>query len=301
MRAAFGTAVPLAFFEWKYRDNPAGPFIGFVAQNETGEIGAYYGAIPEQYSIEGNCRTIYQSCDTMTHPDHRRRGLFQLLATHCYDYLRQRGDLFIIGFGGDMSTPGFLKMGWKEVKPVYQLVYPKPFAWFSVLNTRAVMPVADITQIAHLLEESNAGSPVHAVKTPEIFTWRTANPLYPYETFLHQDTNGQADGYLCLREEARKIYVFDCFFKTAAARKALTDLLKSRLRKSKTAIGAVTLAGKNSAVFTALRKAGFLHAPAKRGIGKRQLPLLLLASEEEMQRYSNGADWSISLFEHDTL
>src|SRR5690606_12957074 len=60
-------------------------------------------------------RIIYQSCDTMTHSLHRRKGLFKLLANHCYSYLRNKNELFIIGFGGDESTPGLIKFGWQEI------------------------------------------------------------------------------------------------------------------------------------------------------------------------------------------
>lgn len=301
MKAAFGTDVPLAFFEWKYRDNPAGPFLGFVAEDAAGAIGAYYGVIPEWYVFGTERRRIYQSCDTMTHPDHRRRGLFQLLAQHCYDYLEARGERFVIGFGGAMSTPGFLKMGWKEILPVYQLVYPKPFALLAPRNPKGNIAPASIESIEGLLTESNAASPVRSLKDRSTFAWRIANPLYGYELFAHYGTGGVADGYLCLREESRKIYVFDCFFKTPQSRKALIGVVKSRLKVSKTALGAATLAGKNSFVFGALRKSGFMYSPARKGVLKRYLPFIVLASGMELRQYGDPACWSISLFEHDTL
>src|SRR4051812_15245250 len=87
MKDCFGLSVDIDYFRWKFLDNPAGSFIGFVAETDSGEVAAYYGVIPEQYVIKGVQRLIYQSCDTMTHSSHRRKGLFQKLATYCYDYL----------------------------------------------------------------------------------------------------------------------------------------------------------------------------------------------------------------------
>lgn len=104
--------VDIGYFRWKFLENPSGTFFGFVAvEINSGEIGAYYGVIPERWYVDGVETVIYQSCDTMTHSQHRRLGLFQMLALHCYTELRKQGSLFIIGFSGKQSTPGFTKFG----------------------------------------------------------------------------------------------------------------------------------------------------------------------------------------------
>ena len=82
MKDSFGMDVNVDYFIWKYLKNPSGDFIGFVAEDEFGEIGAYYGVIPEMFWVHGEKKTIFQSCDTMTHSNHRRRGLFKMLALH---------------------------------------------------------------------------------------------------------------------------------------------------------------------------------------------------------------------------
>lgn len=301
MKAAFGEDVPLAFFEWKYRDNPAGPFIGFVAEDAAGEIGAYYGVIPEKYSIDGQVQTLYQSCDTMTHPAHRRRGLFQLLATHCYDYLQQHHTLHVFGFGGAMSTPGFLKMGWKNLMPVYQLFYPKLFALGAFSGKASgVERTRDFAALEPLLRESNAHAHIHALKDAQAFAWRLANPLHPYECFYFRNAAGRAEGYIALRESGKRIYVLDCFFKTKAASRALTDFLKHRLRNGPARV-ALTMAAANSTVFRQLRKMGFVYSPFTTGALKRQLPFILLTPPEYGQALQSPQDWDISLFNHDTL
>ena len=77
MQDCFGMETSVDYFKWKFMENPAGHFVGFIATHEeTGEVAAYYGVIPEDYLIKGEHRKIYQSCDTMTHSRHRRKGLF---------------------------------------------------------------------------------------------------------------------------------------------------------------------------------------------------------------------------------
>jgi hypothetical protein len=127
MQNCFGMNVDIDYFRWKYIDNPAGQFLGFIAVDSKGEVGAYYGVIPELYAIHGEEKKIYQSCDTMTHSAHRRKGLFQMLAKHCYNYLAERNELFVIGFGGGQSTPGFLKFGWKHIFDIHYYFYLRSF------------------------------------------------------------------------------------------------------------------------------------------------------------------------------
>ncbi|MBA2726658.1 MAG: hypothetical protein H0U49_00595 [Parachlamydiaceae bacterium] len=43
--------------------------------------------IPEEYVIDSKKRTIYQACEAMTHSNHRRKGLFEMLVNKCNDYL----------------------------------------------------------------------------------------------------------------------------------------------------------------------------------------------------------------------
>ena len=115
MQDCFGMEVDIHYFKWKYIDNPDGFVRGYFAQSSSDEIAAYYGVIPQMISYFGKDKLIYQSCDTMTHSKHRRKGLFQLLAKHCYGELEKENNLFVIGFGGSESTPGFLKFGWKHL------------------------------------------------------------------------------------------------------------------------------------------------------------------------------------------
>lgn len=119
----FNSMPPQNYFDWKFLQNPAGKAIGFVAYHE-GEVAGFYGVIPEDFMVGGEKTVIYQSMDTMTHPDYQRQGLFTNLAKKTYEYLIETdGDVFIIGFPGETSHPGFVKkLGWKDITFIDYLI-----------------------------------------------------------------------------------------------------------------------------------------------------------------------------------
>lgn len=113
----FGYQVNEDYFTWKYIENPAGKLVAFeTVNNRNGEVGAFYGIIPEEYIINGEKKIIYQSMDTMTHPNYRNRGLFIKLANLTYEYsFKELGSLKLIGIPGSNSYHGFVnKLHWKN-------------------------------------------------------------------------------------------------------------------------------------------------------------------------------------------
>jgi hypothetical protein len=114
--ACFSSKPPENYFEWKFLQNPAGKAVGFVAYHE-GNVAGFYGVIPENFMVNGEKTVVYQSMDTMTHPNYQRQGLFINLAKKTYQHLIERdGEVFIIGFPGVTSHPGFVKkLDWKDI------------------------------------------------------------------------------------------------------------------------------------------------------------------------------------------
>src|SRR5258706_11259419 len=77
----FGEEVQMDFLEKKYNTEALGATnIGFVAYDKAGNPAAYYGVFPCKAVIKGKTYLCAQSGDTMTHPDHRGKGLFITLA-----------------------------------------------------------------------------------------------------------------------------------------------------------------------------------------------------------------------------
>jgi len=64
--------------------------------------------------IQGKDYKVAQSGDTMTAPEHRKKGLFTILAKACYKLAEESGFACVFGFPNANSYPGFAKnLDWK--------------------------------------------------------------------------------------------------------------------------------------------------------------------------------------------
>jgi hypothetical protein len=107
---AFNENESLDFLKKKYNTSFFGlKNLGFIAYSSSNEPAAYYGAFPVKAQFDGKEILLAQSGDTMTHLDHRGKGLFITLAKMTYDLAKQSGVEFIFGFPNDNSYPGFVK------------------------------------------------------------------------------------------------------------------------------------------------------------------------------------------------
>ncbi len=95
--------------------NSSEKFIGFVAYTVDHFPAAYYGVFPQLIHYNNKDYLVAQSGDTMTHPDHQKKGLFVALAKHTYEYCVHLGIQAIFGFPNKNSYPGFInKLDFKE-------------------------------------------------------------------------------------------------------------------------------------------------------------------------------------------
>ncbi len=115
-RVCLGAEVDERYFEWKYKNNPAGTAVAFEAIHE-GNVAGFYGVIPETYLVHGKRTHVYQSMDTMTHPNYQKRRLFTTLAKATYNHLIEKdGDTHIVGIPGSNSFHGLVHtLGWKNL------------------------------------------------------------------------------------------------------------------------------------------------------------------------------------------
>ena len=97
------------YYELKYNTRYTGvEYIGFLAFHNNIPV-AFYGVIPTIVSINKKAVLAAQSCDTMTHPDYQKKGLFVELAKQTFDFAKQSGIHFIFGFPNQNSFPTFIK------------------------------------------------------------------------------------------------------------------------------------------------------------------------------------------------
>jgi hypothetical protein len=89
-------------------------YTGFLAYSKSGLPIAYYGVIPCFIQYGHEIILAAQSADTMTHPDHRYKGMFVELSNICFDLCKQLGIRLVFGFPNQNSYHGAInKLGWK--------------------------------------------------------------------------------------------------------------------------------------------------------------------------------------------
>lgn len=95
------------FRQW-YLNNPMGKVISFNAFYGD-ELVAHYACIPYKMVIEDRIVTGLFDMATVTHPNHRGKGLFKKLAQTTYDYAKEKGFEFVLGVANANSFPGYMK------------------------------------------------------------------------------------------------------------------------------------------------------------------------------------------------
>ena len=144
------------YLKWQYAENPVGPIVGFNAY--MGDVlAAHYVTMPIYMNIEGEKTLGVLSLNTATHPEHRGKKLFSILADRTYEYAAENGYKFVIGVANANSTHGFIK----NLK--FKLIGPLTFKIGVGTN---IYPQCDYTFTRYW--------------DKEIMDWRLKNPSMEY-------------------------------------------------------------------------------------------------------------------------
>lgn len=108
----------IEYLKWQYADNPVGKIVGFNAY--IGDVlAAHYVTMPIYMNINGKKTLGLLSLNTSTHPEHRGKRLFTILAERTYQYAAELNYKFVIGVANAQSTHGFLKhLKFKMIGPL---------------------------------------------------------------------------------------------------------------------------------------------------------------------------------------
>ncbi|QXP60663.1 GNAT family N-acetyltransferase [Olleya sp. HaHaR_3_96] len=124
IKAVYGRESTLESLNKKYDTTKSGLYtVGYLAYSKSNdEPAGYYGVFPTVFEYDGKTVLAAQSGDTMTHPSHRRKGLFVTLATMTYDLAKNKGVEFVFGFPVEASYQGFVKkLNWRHDSNIKKL------------------------------------------------------------------------------------------------------------------------------------------------------------------------------------
>ena len=130
-REVYHAARPNGYFVKKYDTAYTGVEpVGFIAYDKENRPAAYYGVIPCFIQSGNEILLAAQSADTMTHPDHRNKGLFVKLSRLTFDLCRQLGIRLIFGFPNQNSYPAMIKhLGWTETEKMSRFTISTGTTW----------------------------------------------------------------------------------------------------------------------------------------------------------------------------
>ena len=124
--AVYGRVPAPDYFPKKYKTEYTGlEYVGFIAYNSQNIPVAYYGVIPCHIQNGTQIMLAAQSADTMTHPQHRYKGMFVDLSNLTFELCRKLGIHLIFGFPNQNSYHGAVhKLGWKLTETIDCFMIP---------------------------------------------------------------------------------------------------------------------------------------------------------------------------------
>jgi predicted N-acetyltransferase YhbS len=137
-RAAFGRNKTAELWDWKYIQNPLAPADPevIVALDNGKIVGARPFVIAEIWLGNEKVRAAQHS-DTMVHPEHQGKGIFNRMGQFAIKYLKESGYALSYGFANPKSRPGFLKQGYRIVTPMetmFRAVNPQKLMSYKLGN-----------------------------------------------------------------------------------------------------------------------------------------------------------------------
>lgn len=97
LNASFGKWHSLEYWRWKYKRNPAGAPIIWVAERD-GKIISHYAVVPVKMKVGNSYVTGSFSCDAATLPDYQGKGVFSSVINRCYLDAAQKNIPLTYGF-----------------------------------------------------------------------------------------------------------------------------------------------------------------------------------------------------------
>lgn len=275
-----------AFWAWKHEQNPFGPSLAAVAE-EQGLLVGLRTFLRWQWRVENQLFQSIRAVDTATHPEHQRKGIFSKLTRAVLEQAQGNAD-FVFNTPNSNSLPGYLKMGWRKVGilPLYlKVLAPIDFVLGlgktflpgrdagvdvdQIIGTR--LPTAKewlnvhAQEVAGLLDADRKlrGSGFSTARSADFLQWRyAAHPSIDYHV-VASCSAGELQGLLCCRANQRKglreVMITDLLLRQADS--GLVRRMVATLSGVARADYLIAHFGPGSAHLSLLRQCGFRQVP----------------------------------------
>ncbi len=118
----------IAYFEWKYEQNPFAQEVPAIIALHQGNVVAFRGFFPQKWCAEdGAVMKAFSPADLVVDEAHRRRGLFGAMTKASFEIYEDSNIRFFVNLSSnEKSSPGYLKFGWK---PLMERRYLVRYSW----------------------------------------------------------------------------------------------------------------------------------------------------------------------------
>ena len=108
---------PFAYFKYGLSKTPYGKPIIFLMKYHDKIVGAH-SIRPFLLKVKNRNVLGGLTYNTMTHPQHRNKGIFESLAKKTHEEAKKRNYHFVLGFSNANSIHGYKKIGHQELAPI---------------------------------------------------------------------------------------------------------------------------------------------------------------------------------------
>ncbi|MEE9398692.1 MAG: GNAT family N-acetyltransferase [Dehalococcoidales bacterium] len=196
----FGKEMSLAFWKWRFKENPFGEGIVKLLFDDDKLIG-HYAVTPVNTQVEGRLVRAVFSLTTMTHPDYAGQGIFTYLAEVTYKLSDEKGYHFVYGFPNKNSYHAFTrKLGWCDSGEMTSLEKSLRTDTRTNLVTKGIKKIECFGDSLNALwDKVKQDYAIIVPRSKEFLNWRfTENPDTEYIKCLILDGDDVL-GYLVLK------------------------------------------------------------------------------------------------------
>jgi GNAT superfamily N-acetyltransferase len=207
------------YWNWKHVNNPFGASPVLIAE-ENGEFIGVRAFMRWDWQMGDQVYSCLRAVDTATHPDHQGKGIFKKLTLQLIDEAGKQGYDFIFNTPNTQSTPGYLKMGWKEwgkvplwIHPVLTFKKPDMQVWEQCKQNLQRVDISSMSIGAwHIpLRGGIQGGGMFTPVTYAWLAWRYRDcPVKDYGLFQYKHKGNQVNLFFCLKGSGIKTELRIC-------------------------------------------------------------------------------------------
>ncbi|ELZ22131.1 GNAT family N-acetyltransferase [Natrinema limicola] len=114
----FGHERSADWFRWKFSENPFADHVPIIVASDDGDPVGFRSFFAQELRAGDTILPAFQPCDTMVHPDHRKRGLFDRMNERAIERYTDGRPSCFFNFPNEHSKRGNRKHGWREIGTV---------------------------------------------------------------------------------------------------------------------------------------------------------------------------------------